>query len=368
MTSIFSLTRSDRGSLLRRVGVTLLALALYRVGQWTPLPGIDLAALSQTTALDMTGGTRTATSVMALGIIPLLTALVLSELAMCLSPRLRRWAQTPRGGGQMRFWAVAAAMLLATVQAYGVAVAIEAVPSMVTVSHTQFFAGVAASFIGATAVIIWLADWITRKGIGHGFWVIFAAGHAETFFQPLVLQLPLLAMGAMTAQHFLMSVGTSFAVLALAVAAATALVKAGPSLSTPRELVWTPLVGPMAVNLLLSALLVVQYLLMPQTDSSSLERGALDLIIPLLALSVAATVLLRRKSFLPPRERVDVAAAVPAIALLVVFVTANLVFPLAQNALLLAAVGLMILPSNRTATDGAAATPPDAPPETPLAR
>lgn len=344
--------------LLRRIGITLVALLLYRIGQWIPLPGIDLATLTQTTAL---GGARTAGSIMALGIIPLLTALILAEFAMCLSPRLRRWAQTPRGGGRMRLGTVGAALLLATVQAYGVAVSLQAIPGLVTVSHAHFLAGVATSFIGATVVIIWLADWITRRGVGHGFWVIFAAGHAEAFFQPLILQLPLLAMGAMTPEHLLVNIGTLFAVLALATAAVTALVKAAPSLTSPPELVWTPLVGPTAINLLIGAFLVLQYLLLSQADVSAIERGALELIVPLLALSVAATVLLRRKSFLLPGERVNVAAAVPAIVLLAVFVTADVVFPVAKTALLLAAVGLMILLSNRSATDEAADTSPDTP-------
>ena len=343
--------------LLRRIAVTLLALALYRIGQWTPLPGIDLGVLAQTTAVDVSGGTRTATSIMALGILPLLTALILAELAMCLAPRLRRWAQTPTGSGRMRLWTVGAALLLATLQAYGVAAALEAVPRLVTVSHGLFVAGVATSFVGATVVIIWLADWITRSGIGHGFWVIFAAGHAEAFFQPLILQLPLLAMGAMTPEQLLMSLGTMLAVLALATAAVTALVKAGPGLASPHELVWASLVGPMAVNLLVGALLLLQYLLLPQADASSIERGALEFVVPLLALSVAATLLLRRKSFLPPGERVNVAAAVPAIAVLALFVTADVVFPVAKTALLLATIGLMILPSSRPATE----TPPEAP-------
>lgn len=338
-------------SLLSRIGITLTALALYRAGQWIPLPGLDLAALAQAGTLDAFASPRAMTSIMALGVLPLLTALVLAEGLLCLSPRLRRWGETP--GGHAKLWrgAILAALVLAAVQAWGMATALEAIPGLVIAPGGAFQAGVAVSFVGATVVIVWLSDWITRRGIGHGFWVILAAGYAETFVQPLILQLPLLAMGALSFGSYLASVATWFGFLALTAAVLTLLVKARPALSSTQELVWVPLIAPMAVTLAVSALLIVLYLVLPTgSGAAAAESIAMDLSLPMLTVAVAAIVLLRRKSFLPPGKRVNVPAATPVIAALIVFVAASVFFPHAKIALLLAAIGLMILQTVTPAT------------------
>ena len=347
--------------LFRRIAVTLLALGLYRVGQWIPLPGLNLAALAQAGTLDTFSVSRPSTSIMALGLLPLLTALVLAEGLLCLSPRLRRWGETPSGRTSLWRGAIIAALTLAALQAWGVARALEAIPGVVIAPGAAFQVGATVSFVGATLIIVWLSDGITRHGLGHGFWVLLAASYAETFVQPLVLQLPLLAMGAIRVGNYLLSIATWFGFLALTTAALTALVKARPPLSTPQELLWVPLVAPMAVTLAVSAVLMTVWLVLPGDSALAVAEGiAMELTLPMLTIAVAAVVLLRRKSMLLPGERVNVHAAVPVIAALVAAVVASVFFPHAKIALLLAAIGLVILETIRPATTHTE-TPPLAP-------
>lgn len=351
-----SLTLEQRKALVFRIGVTLLALAAFRAGQWVPLPGLDLAALGQTSALNTFGTPRAMTSIMALGVIPLLTALILAEGILCLSRRIRQWAGTANGESTLWRGTILVALLLAVLQAYGVATALEAIPTLVFQPGTAFRIGVATSFAGATVLVVVLAGWITRYGIGHGLWVLLGAGYAEIFIQPLLLQLQMLSMGAIGLETLLANLALWFGFLAAATAVLTALCKAAPPLSTPQELVWSPLVAGLAVSVLLGAVLVLIWIVAPGSATVT-ERAAMDLHVPLLALAIAVVVLARRRTMLPSNMRVNVAAAVPAIAALVIFSAAGVFFPYAKTALLLAAVGVLILESNRPAP-GPAAPPP----------
>src|SRR5690606_33215808 len=121
-------------------------------------------------------------------------------------------------------------------------------------------------------------------------------------------------------------------------------------------LVWSPLVAGLAVSVLLGAVLVLIWIVAPGSTTVT-ERAAMGLHVPLLALAIAVVVLARRRTMLPSNTRVNVAAAVPAIAALVIFSAAGVFFPYAKTALLLAAVGVLILESNRPAP-GPAAPPP----------
>ncbi len=83
----------DRG-LYGRLGVTLLVLLAYRVGCHLPLPGLDTQKIG---LLYEGGGTATArVSVLALGIMPLISALILLEFVKLAAPELRTWERAHR--------------------------------------------------------------------------------------------------------------------------------------------------------------------------------------------------------------------------------------------------------------------------------
>lgn len=348
-------TPAETRSLLSRIGITLAALALYRAAQWIPLPGLDLAALNQTASLNGMGSARTMTSIMALGVIPLLTVLIFAETAMSLSHRIRQWSETPDGRTFLWRGTVAGALVLAVLQGYGIATALEAVPGLVIAPGSQFRTGTIVSFIGATALILWLAGLITRRGVGHGFWVIVAAAYADAVFQPLVIQLPLVSMGAMSVETYLTGLAAWFAILAIAAAALTVLVEATPQRAAPEEFVWIPLIAATAVSMLLSVMFVLQWTLAPGPTGIT-ERAASGLGLPMYALACAAFVLFRRRS-LSPGQRPNVPAAVPLVAMLVIFAGLQILFPHANRALLLAGVAVMLIRANRPATNGSEGTP-----------
>lgn len=79
--------------------VTLAALVAYRLGAQLPLPGIDLAFLSQSGANDLSSPSVLGrVSILALGVVPWFSALTLVELLIVLLPR--SWLDWISASGQ----------------------------------------------------------------------------------------------------------------------------------------------------------------------------------------------------------------------------------------------------------------------------
>lgn len=174
-------TLARGGSAGTAVLVTLAAVIVYRLGCQVPLPGLDADAVTQFAARTGMGGERI--SMFAIGVTPIFTALILLELARHLFPGLRRReAADPAHAQRMRQLTRGLALAFAVVQGYGMATALEGIGGLVTEPGAQFRVGVATTIVAATALLSWLADEITRRGLGSGFWVLLAA--------PVLAQLP----------------------------------------------------------------------------------------------------------------------------------------------------------------------------------
>src|SRR5262249_44711760 len=116
-----TLTRSTPFSgpdLAKRVAVTLGALAIYRLGVALPLPGLDVERLYESgvaLAIDRT-------SVFALGVMPMLNALLLVEMVRLISDWFNDWAgATPANAQRLNRWVLVGTLLMAAFQAYGIA-------------------------------------------------------------------------------------------------------------------------------------------------------------------------------------------------------------------------------------------------------
>ena len=116
-----------RHELTRRLLITAAALLAYRVGSHIPLPGLEPRVLAQ---IDANGIEHV--SILALGVVPFVSALILFELAKVLAPQLRRWEQSTSANKITLDWMVLIlALLVAAAQATGVAMALEGVSGLV---------------------------------------------------------------------------------------------------------------------------------------------------------------------------------------------------------------------------------------------
>ncbi len=173
--------------LRRRIGFTLGALLVYRLGTFIPLPGIDASAwdmIFRTQAggvLGMlnvyAGGGIHRMAVFALGITPYLTAAILLQLATIVSPALRaRLRQGERGREIVIAYTRYLTLVLASFQAYGVAIGLEGVTGVVADPGGLFRVSTVLTLAGGTLFLAWLSEQITWRGIGNGLALILLAG------------------------------------------------------------------------------------------------------------------------------------------------------------------------------------------------
>ncbi len=160
-----------------RLGITLVALMVYRLGCHLPVPGLDpqfVPVLANTTTERC--------SIFALGMMPIFRALVLAELAKVLVPAVRQWEQADlRNRYELNRMVLVLGLALAVWQARDMAFALEASHFAVGSTHVvpepgpMFRIPYIIVIVAGTAFLMWLADKITRNGVGSGFWVLLVA-------------------------------------------------------------------------------------------------------------------------------------------------------------------------------------------------
>jgi hypothetical protein len=150
----------------RRVLVTIGALCLYCVGWQIPLAGVNSEALGR--ALSAPGPALPRLSIFMLGVLPIFSAMIVAEIAKLAFPGLGRWTGLNRA-------IQIVALTLAAFQALGIANALEGINGLVDEPGWAFHVEIIATLVAATALLGWLADRITRQGVGDGFWVLLIA-------------------------------------------------------------------------------------------------------------------------------------------------------------------------------------------------
>jgi preprotein translocase subunit SecY len=178
---------ADRADLWRRIWFTIGALILYRLGGYLPIPGLDPQGIRELFGRDdwgvlglldlLTGGAMWRLSIFALGIAPYISAFIILQLVSAIAPRLGRLgAEGPAGRRAVNQYARILTVVIAGVQAVGVAFALEAMPGLVAAPSLLFEATAVLTLVTGTIFLMWLAEQITERGIGDGVLVILACG------------------------------------------------------------------------------------------------------------------------------------------------------------------------------------------------
>jgi preprotein translocase subunit SecY len=195
--------------LARRIAVTLGALLLYRLGQIIPLPGIDPVAWEMISrsqghgaagAIAVLSGVRRI-SLLALDIVPYISAAIIVQLATMVSGRLRALAREgERGRRRMVRAARYLTVVLTVFQAWGIASALEHVGGVVTNPGPVFVLSTIVTLTGGTLFLVWLAELITARGIGNGIAVILLVGIATQVTQAVAQTIELTRQGILSTQ------------------------------------------------------------------------------------------------------------------------------------------------------------------------
>jgi preprotein translocase subunit SecY len=172
--------------LRQRILFTLGLLIVYRFGTYIPVPGIDGGALrdfmEQAQAgiggvLNMfTGGAISRMGIFALGIMPYISASIIVQLLTSMVPKLEQLKKEgEQGRKKINQYTRYGTVFLATFQAYGLAVSLEA-GDLVTDPGWFFRAACVITLVGGTMFLMWLGEQITQRGIGNGISLIIFTG------------------------------------------------------------------------------------------------------------------------------------------------------------------------------------------------
>ncbi|MBV9884896.1 MAG: preprotein translocase subunit SecY [Sphingomonadaceae bacterium] len=184
--------------LKKRLWFTLGALIVFRLLSFVPLPGIDpraLADLFQRTqggVLDFfnmfSGGSLQRMSLIALGVMPYITASIVMQLATTMSPQLGALKKEGESGRKkINQYTRYGTVFLCAIQGYFMAVGLETWGaseghSAVLDPGMMFRITTVINLVGGTMFLMWLGEQITSRGIGNGVSLIIMAG--------IVAQLP----------------------------------------------------------------------------------------------------------------------------------------------------------------------------------
>jgi len=172
--------------LRQRILFTIGLLIVYRVGTYIPVPGIDGAALQSFMdeaaagiggILSMfTGGALSRMGVFALGIMPYISASIIVQLLGAMWEPLKQLKKEgEQGRKKLNQYTRYGTVALATFQAYGMAVSLEA-GDLVTDPGLFFRAACVITLVGGTMFLMWLGEQITARGIGNGISLIIFVG------------------------------------------------------------------------------------------------------------------------------------------------------------------------------------------------
>ena len=196
--------------LKKRLLFTLGALIVYRLGTFIPLPGINPGALAdifgqQSSGIlgmfDMfSGGALGRMTIFALNIMPYITASIIMQLMTSIVPTLEQLKKDGEAGRKtINQYTRYLTVLLATVQGYGIAVALESSTGVVDDPGAFFRLTTVVTLVGGTLFLMWLGEQITARGIGNGISLIIFSGIIAEIPTALVGTLELGRTGALSA-------------------------------------------------------------------------------------------------------------------------------------------------------------------------
>lgn len=182
---------SKAKELKQRILFVLGALIIYRIGTYIPIPGVDPTVWREIFdqkgggILDMfnmfSGGALSRMTIFALNIMPYISASIIMQLGSSMIPQLEAIKKEGElGRTKINQYTRYLTVLLATVQAYGLAIGLQSAQgasgSAVINPGMFFVVSTMITIVGGTVFLMWLGEQITQRGIGNGISLIIFAG------------------------------------------------------------------------------------------------------------------------------------------------------------------------------------------------
>lgn len=173
--------------LRQRLLFVFMALIVYRIGTFIPVPGVNPQALlqfmnsQQGTIIDVfnlfTGGALERFSLFALGVMPYISASIIMQLMSTAIPQLQQLKKEGSSGRQkITQYTRVFTVILAGFQAGSVAIALQAQSAVVYAPGFGFLFTAVVTLTAGTLFLMWLGEQISERGVGNGISLIIFAG------------------------------------------------------------------------------------------------------------------------------------------------------------------------------------------------
>ncbi len=187
--------------LRKKIAFTLTIVALYRLGSYIPSPGIDVSQLSrfkdqanQGGVLGVlqlfSGGALTQMAIFALGIMPYITSSIIMQILGIVVPKIEQWQeQGAVGQRKITQWTRYLTIVIAIVQGTSFAFLLHnnnsitqgSTADLLPVFNPGRVAIVVLALTGGTALLMWMGELVTQRGVGNGMSLLIFASIVSSF-------------------------------------------------------------------------------------------------------------------------------------------------------------------------------------------
>ena len=219
--------------LQRKLGFTLLVLVIYRVGAHIFAPGVNVQAVTDFIRnsaaagffglYDTLGGGLSRATVLALGIMPYISASIIFQLAGGIVPSVSKMQKDEEGKKKLTQWTRYTTVLIALSQAYTFAIFTESIPGAVPLPTFWTRLTMVVTLTTGAVFVMWLGEQITEQGIGNGMSLLITFSILDRVWPGAVQMAGFWKEGAMSVGQVvlfgLVLVGVMTAVTAMSLAA-----------------------------------------------------------------------------------------------------------------------------------------------------
>lgn len=200
----------------KRIWFTLIAMVVYRLGTYIPIPGISPAAFAEAFQgqakgiLGMfnmfSGGAVERMAIFSLNVMPYISASIIVQLLGTVYPP---WEKLRKEGGEagrktLNQYTRYLTVILALFQSFGIAMGLQASEGLVDNPGLFFVVSTVVTLTGGTMFLMWLGEQITSRGVGNGISLIIFAGIVAVFPRYIGQAFSLARTGAMSGGALLM--------------------------------------------------------------------------------------------------------------------------------------------------------------------
>ena len=209
----------------KRIWFTVIAMIVYRLGTYVPIPGIDVAAFSRAFEgqsqgiLGMfnmfSGGAVQRMAIFSLNVTPYISASIIVQLLGSVYPP---WEKLRKEGGeagrkQLNQYTRYLTVVLALFQSFGIAVGLQSSQGLVYDPGLFFVVSTVVTLTGGTMFLMWLGEQITSRGVGNGVSLLIFAGIVAVLPRGIWQMFSMTRTGAMSATGLFMIVALAIVVV-----------------------------------------------------------------------------------------------------------------------------------------------------------